>query len=649
MPSTGTFQELADYLVSGYWTPHSFDTSSSNRITVNIADLSADGQQLARWAMQAWEAVADIDFVETSRDAQITFSDRYQGAYSGSTYSRGAISSAYMNVAGSWVDRYGTTLDSYAFSTYMHELGHALGLGHLGEYDGNAVYPDDATFANDSWQISIMSYFDQTDNTATDASYAELLSPMMVDILAIQQIYGTPGADSVSAGDTVWGRGSSLGTYLDDYFALIVTNSTDADLYLGSPMAFTLYDMGGHDLIDLGFGVNPMRIDLRAGRFSDVAGGTGNIGVALGTVIEDLYTGAGDDTLTGNAAGNLILAGAGNDVLSGLNGADRLGGGAGNDTLNGGSGADTLWGADGNDRVFGGNGRDVVWLADGADLYTDTSQTGFWGGDAAHGGAGNDTLSGGSGADTLWGDGGNDLLQGGNEDDALHGGAGNDTVWGGNGRDRAWLHAGDDLFNDNAQTGDFASDTVYGGSGADTLNGGGGADRFYGGDGADVIAGGIGDDLLNGGRQNDLLYGGDGNDTVVGSNGADQAWLGNGNDYYEDDDQVAYGDDRIWGGNGNDTILMGGGDDTATGGAGADSFVIASVEGDDLVTDYQPGIDDLTFTEQIWNGGLTVAEMLDSFAEVTGGALVFSFEPGYSVTLAGITDIGSIADDITLV
>lgn len=210
MPTTATFQQLADYLVSGYWTAHSFDTSSSNRITVNIADLSADGQQLARWAMQAWEAVADLDFVETSGDAQITFSDMYAGAYSGSTYRGGVISSSYVNVAASWTYRYGSTLDSYAFFTYMHELGHALGLGHLGQYDGYAVYPDDATFANDSWQLSIMSYFDQTDNTDTDASYADLMSPMMVDILAIQQIYGTPAPTAPAPATPSGGAGRAL-------------------------------------------------------------------------------------------------------------------------------------------------------------------------------------------------------------------------------------------------------------------------------------------------------------------------------------------------------------------------------------------------------------------------------------------------------
>ncbi|EIE49042.1 M10 family peptidase [Citreicella sp. 357] len=647
---TATIDEFAEYLVSGYWTPHAFDTSRSNQITVNLTGLTADGRQLARWAMDAWEAVADIVFVETTLTAQIDFDDAYAGAYSGSTYyTAGVISSAYVNISQSWIDAYGSTIDSYAFSTYVHELGHALGLGHLGDYDGNAVYTEDAIFANDSWQVSIMSYFDQTDNTAVDASYGDLLTPMMADILAIQMVYGPPGATSVSAGNTTWGQHSTLGTYLGAYFTLMAENHTDMALYLGDPTALTLYDVSGHDLVDLSFATRDMFIDLRPGHFSDVAGGTGNIGIALGTVLEDLRAGAGDDTVIGNGADNLILGNAGNDSLSGMAGSDTLGGGNGDDRLRGGAQDDVLWGGNGVDVVWGDNGRDIIWLGAGGDIFNDNTQAGIYGADQAHGGNGNDSLNGGGGRDRLWGDAGNDLVRGGNQDDVLHGGAGDDMVQGGNGRDRAWLGDGDDIFHDNAQGGQYAADTVYGGAGNDTIIGGGGDDRFYGGDGADRVLGGAGRDLLNGGRQNDRLWGGSGDDTVLGSNGSDRAWLGNGNDYFEDDEQVVFGNDRIWADNGNDTILLGGGDDTVTGGAGADSFVFSSTEGDDLVTDYQLGIDSLTFSQEIWNGGLTVAQAVDSFAEVVSGSLVFTFEPGYSVTLEGIVGTAAIADDITLV
>ena len=74
---TGSVEDLANYLTDGYWADnggarHTFDTSTSNIITVNITGLTADGQRLARWAMEAWESVADIQFAEISGPAQPT-------------------------------------------------------------------------------------------------------------------------------------------------------------------------------------------------------------------------------------------------------------------------------------------------------------------------------------------------------------------------------------------------------------------------------------------------------------------------------------------------------------------------------------------------------------------------------------------------
>ena len=44
-------------------------------------------------------------------------------------------------------------------------IGHAIGLVHAGEYNGSAHFGVDNLYGNDSWQMSIMSYFDQAENT----------------------------------------------------------------------------------------------------------------------------------------------------------------------------------------------------------------------------------------------------------------------------------------------------------------------------------------------------------------------------------------------------------------------------------------------------------------------------------------------------
>ena len=112
---------------------------------------------------------------------------------------------------------------------------------------------------------------------------------------------------------------------------------------------------------------------------------------------------------------------------------------------------------------------------------------------------------------------------------------------------------------------------VHAGNGHDTVNGTGGEDLLFGGNGNDKLFGLAGHDLLTGGNGNDLLDGGDGNDLLYGGNGTDTLIGG-------------AGDDWLAGGNGNDTH---------TGGAGADHFVFGLGGGNDVVTDYEAGVDQL--------------------------------------------------------
>lgn len=180
----------------------------------------------------------------------------------------------------------------------------------------------------------------------------------------------------------------------------------------------------------------------------------------------------------------------------------------------------TLTGTAGHDLMLSRSYVDVLSGGDGNDWLV--SQ---WGNDTLRGGNGDDTVWAGRDDDRVWGDAGNDVLRGEQGKDELYGGAGDDDIGGGNHDDRAWGEAGNDKIAGNAGRdylyGGTGNDLLLGGAGFDTLQGQAGNDRLKGGGGADSLLGGLGRDVLIGGGGADVLEGQDGRDTLTGGVGAD--------------------------------------------------------------------------------------------------------------------------------
>ncbi|WP_417467372.1 M10 family metallopeptidase C-terminal domain-containing protein [Maricaulis sp.] len=319
-----TNDQIADYLSSGYWVGNGasarhWDVTDGGTITVSLVGLTADGQTLARAALALWSDLTGITFSEVGVGGQMTFDDDEDGAFSSSTISGGFITSAEVNVSTDWISTYGTNLDSYSYQTFIHEIGHALGLGHSGPYNGAADYAVDAAYLNDSWQASIMSYFSQTENTYVDASYAFVVSPQVADILAIQDMYGLAG--NIRGGDTVYGFNSTAGNAI--YDATSFTRVT----------SYTIVDTGGTDTMDYSGSNANQTLDLRAESFSSLQGGRGNVAIARGSVIENAIGGTGNDTLIGNSADNELTGNGGNDTFYASGGTDVYNGNGGSDTV----------------------------------------------------------------------------------------------------------------------------------------------------------------------------------------------------------------------------------------------------------------------------------------------------------------------------
>ncbi|WLG83973.1 M10 family metallopeptidase [Pseudomonas cucumis] len=698
-PSSLTGVTAVDSIISGtYWLGSNWTPTGPTNLSYSfmapitsyfITDYSADNEYNALYALTAaqqsaitsalstWSAVANINFTLTS-DNITNVGDLRFGGYRlmDNETAAWAYSPANSPTGGDvWI---GTETNNpnpvkgtYDYLTFVHEIGHALGLKH--PFSASATNATVLDASLDDVFYTVMSYNDSYSYQPT--------TPMLLDILAIQSLYGA---------NNLWQTGNNTYSWASD-----------------QSVFETIWDAGGNDTLDGSNQLQAVRLNLNEGTFSTIGKAfveltnqtaVNGLAIAFGAKIENATGSTFDDTLIGNALDNTLNGLAGADTMTGGDGVDTyyvdnvgdvvietdasltaldrvfssidytLGanvenlilignaingtGNAASNRITGNTGANTLDGSLGADTMIGGDGVDTYYVDNVGDVVieTDASLTAldrvFSSIDYTLGAnvenlilIGNANLNGTGSAvnNRMTGNDGANLLDGGLGADTLIGGLGNDTYIVDN--------LGDTLTETSTLLGEI--DTVRASvnwtlgsnlenlvlTGSDSLN-------ATGNTLSNALTGNTGNNILDGGAGTDTLIGGLGNDTYIVDNLGDTltetstlvgeidtvrasvSWTLGSNL----ENLVLTGSDSLnatgntlnnvlTGNTGNNTLSGGAGDDTLDGGAGADTLI----GGDGVDTYYVDNVSDVV-TET--DASLTALDRVFSTIDYTLGANV---------------------------
>ena len=625
-----------------------YDYSNSDVVSHQMA-FNAAQQHAAEYALMYVACYTNLSFseiTETStthanlRYSQTNSTDpNYGGAFSyyPSDYSSGG--DVWLGTAGNQPYYLTPAIGNWGMATIMHETGHALGLKHghedLTATGGTAALPS----AHDGQAWSLMTYQSDPGNSPTvfeGDQYNQPQTYMQDDIAALQYLYGANF--TTWSGDTKYSFDPTTG----EMTITVGSTKVPQGVPQGNIIFRTIWDGGGYDRYMLQNYTTNMSIDLRPGAWSifdttnhaqlantrTVSNGPvyapGNIANALlyngdtRSLIEDAYTGSGNDHLIGNDGNNGLGGGLGSDILEGGDGDDSLFGNYTDPNRRWGDdpSENTMYGGRGNDNYSLGNANDHVIENAGEGIDTVFSPFSYTlgnnvenlfledSGNISGSGNGLDNLLGGnSGNNLLYGNGGNDTLDGRAGADGMTGGTGNDIYFVDTVGDYTVENAGEGIDTVEASlnwtlasnvenlillsgaavsgTGNSLDNIITGNANANTLNGGDGNDTLDGGLGADTLTGGLGNDTYVVDNTGDIVVeaASAGTDTVqssmtymLGSNfealilTGTLAINGTGNSL-----------DNAITGNSGDKILDGGvGADTLAGGQGNDTYIIDS-------------------------------------------------------------------------
>jgi len=226
-----------------------------------------------------------------------------------------------------------TTLgaNTYGGRTLMHEIGHSLGLSHphSGYVNGKAILTNDflattqmgfsklgfvinsAADMNKEY-FTIMSYDDQVPKSGVD-TYA--LTPMILDVLALQEAYDAGPGTTSTANDVITVGGSSAVSSFRTYFDVGGIDTVNLANYVsGAYFNLGTTIVGAQHLVGISMSIADRQLMLSGSSPQSLRWFYGEFENAVGS--------AGNDVIIGNLLNNVMTGSGGNDIIDGADGID---------------------------------------------------------------------------------------------------------------------------------------------------------------------------------------------------------------------------------------------------------------------------------------------------------------------------------------